>query len=142
MAKVILSIACVKNSVHGGGSTPLHAEIYPPPDQEQRLPWSDTPFWSDTSLVRHPPPRPGADPPWSDTPSGQTPPGQTHPPDQEHTPLVRHPISGQTPPPHPWTRSRRLLLQPVRILLERILVFTIFSYVDKCSYHTFFNLRD
>ena len=46
----------------------------------------------------------GRKPPWADTPSGQT-----------------------TPPPEQTLPSRRLLLRTVRILLERILVWNLFT---------------
>ena len=59
--KVMLSEACMKNSVHRRGQIP------------------------DTS---HPP---GRHPSWQDTPTGQTPPGQADTPLGRHPPQARHP---------------------------------------------------
>ena len=77
--KVIFSVACVKNSVQGGGGLPQCMLGYHPP--QSRPPGS-----------RHPPP-PGADnPPRSRHPPGSRPPW-------EQTPQSRHPTRlEQTPP--------------------------------------------
>ena len=53
-SKVIFSEACVKNSVHKGGSASVHARI-PPPGADP-LPGPGTPLAADTpSRSRHPP---------------------------------------------------------------------------------------
>ena len=100
-AKVIFSQACVKNSVHGGGSASVHAGIQPP----------------------------GADPPGSRHPQEQTPQSR-HPPEQTPPQSRHHPPGADTPNPPGADTPPRSRLQhtvnerPVRILLECILVVT------------------
>ena len=96
--KVIFSEACVKNSVRGGGSAPLHAGIHPPPGPEAGTPPGTRGRHPQTrgrhpptrNRIRHPP-GPEAGTPWDqtpprpDTPRDQTPPNRGRhlpPPDQ------------------------------------------------------------
>ena len=77
-----LVFTCVCDSVHRGGSAPLHAGIHPPqdqrqaspsPDQRQAPPRADTPVGPVT-------PHPGPE----GTPQEQTPPQTRHPPSTVH----------------------------------------------------------
>ena len=81
--KVIFSVACVKNSVHRGGSAPLHAGI-PPWDQAPPEPDTTQPLAPDTQ-------------PWD-----QTPPGTKHPPGPDTSPL-----GPGTPPPQQCMHAGR-----------------------------------
>ena len=134
-AKVIFLHACV--CPQGGKGVCLSAccDAHPPwtrpaPPQEQTPhPREQTPPdqahspWEQTPRTRHPP---GADPPWSRHPPGtrhtpweQTPPGPGTPPDQAH------------PPTPPGSRLQHMVNeQPVRILLECILVYGVFTLFD------------
>ena len=73
--KVMLSHACVKNSVHRGGSVCLRRH---PPWADQTPPSCAETLWADTA--------------WADTPLGR------------HSPPDRHPLLGRNPqgrPPRP-----------------------------------------
>ena len=78
--KVIFSVACVKNSVHGGCLPQCMLGYHP---REQTPPRSRPP-WS-----RHPP---GADTPWEQTPPGANTPHQeqTPPTRSKHPPRAVH----------------------------------------------------
>ena len=102
-AKVIFSQVCVKNSVHGGGGEEgvCLSACWDTPPPMSRSPWEQTP----------------------------PPSGSRHTPRTRHTPLDQaHPWTRHTPPDqaHPPPRGSRLQHtvneQPVRILLECILV--------------------
>ena len=102
----------VCNSVHRGGSASVHAGIPHPspqtrPPQDQTPP-EQTPPWEQT----HPPTRP----PGPDTPLEQTPLGADTPPRE------------QKPPPQGSRLQHTVYEQPVRILLECILVKNMFIF--------------
>ena len=88
----------------------------PPPDQTPP-PWDQTPPW-----IRHHPP--GSD---TTTPDQTPPPPQIrHPPDQ--TPPRSDPPGTGRPPPSPVSRLQHTVYErPVRILLECILFYDLFS---------------
>ena len=104
--KVMLSHACVKNSVHRGGSVCLRGH---PPWADQTPPSCAETLWADTA--------------WADTPPGPTlPPGQIPP-------------SGKKPPRQTPLPPRQPLQRTVRrILLGCILVPLLFFNVHICRY--------
>ena len=91
MGKVIFSVTCVKNSVHGGAGTPQQAHLL-----GRYTPWAGTPPagtppgrytparytpWAATPPSRYTPWQ--VHPGWAGTPSwASTPPWQVHPPEQ------------------------------------------------------------
>ena len=129
--KVIFSEACVKNSVHRGGSLLLHAGIHPPGTRGRHPP---------RSIGRHPPeqthsPRTrGRHPPGSRHPISpeqrQAPPRSKPPPTEAGTPSQEQTLPEKTPPtgPEAGTPPAQCMLgnmgnkRVVHILLECNLV--------------------
>ena len=130
MAKVIFLHLSVILFIGGGGSASMHAGIPPP--------WEQTP----PPRTRCPP-RPCTPPLGADTPGPYSPPRSRHPPpDQAPSPWNRPPRADTPtptpprpapPPPPPGSRLQHTVYErPVRILLECILVYILFIYIDQC----------